>query len=88
MFDPQYGCIQDALIARYNLPIYTEWAFAYNGEIYYSEAPTWEMALAHIAEANHIPLSAINPDEWELLNSGTEELKPLKVKTETSAAAS
>lgn len=83
MFDPQYGCTQDALIARYNLPIYTEWAFAYNGEIYSSEAPTWEMALAHIAEAYQIPLSALNPDDWELLNSGPEELKPRKTEVNT-----
>lgn len=78
MFDPAYGCIQDERTAYYNLPIYTEWAFAFNGEIYSSEAPTWEMALAHIAETYNIPLSSINPDDWEILNPGADQLKPRK----------
>jgi hypothetical protein len=65
--DPDYACLQDEMIARYDLPVYPVWQFEYQGTIYESEAPTSELALQHIAEAIGIPVSAIDPDEWELI---------------------
>ncbi len=74
--DPEFNCLQDAMTARHGFPLCPEWLFEHNGTTYSAEAPTWQLALAHIAEANDIPLSAINPDDWELLNVGSEQVKP------------
>lgn len=74
--DPEFTSIQDAMTARHGFPLCPEWLFEHNGITYSAEAPTWQLALAHIAEANDIPLSAINPDDWELLNVGSEQVKP------------